>query len=234
MNIKTQQLIAEATRRMARSNDPVHDTAHVRRVVAYAETIMRDYDFTERQQEALLLAAWWHDVAHAMKAKPSVIFMPFIDDTISALFLWYHTIRHRLFGEVAGMSTRLIFCKSLGTGLFTRVFLRKKTRLLLDILTDADKIDLMHIDRTASLRELADTSVFYAYCYRFILWFLLSSSHLQLRTKKAEQLLRQKLVDIESWITDSDVQTWHVNHLGTHRYDRYKKRIATMAHHLHH
>src|SRR3989338_2062478 len=122
MQEKLDQLITAAQARMRRVRDPIHGIDHVERVVSHAHRLCATAGITGAQRDALILAAWGHDVSRSMTKKPSLVLMPLFDDLLSALTLWKHTIAFGLFGSVAGMATRLIFCKGLGTGMvLTRV-----------------------------------------------------------------------------------------------------------------
>ena len=132
---KIQKLTIKAQEIMCSSSDPIHDIRHVRRVVENVQKLSQELYLSPQEQQAIELAAWWHDAGRTITQKPSFVWMLFLDDIISAFMIWVYTIRYGVFGSVAGISSRLIFCKSLGTGaLLTRILLRKKTRILLNIL----------------------------------------------------------------------------------------------------
>lgn len=205
-----ERLIAVAKDRMAKSKDPIHDLAHVTRVAEYCETIAKNYQLTEAQHQALILAAWWHDVGRTTTKKPSLFFLSLIDDTLSALMLWYHTIRFGLFGSVAGMSTRIIFCKSFGTGaLFTRLFLKKKNRILFEIVEDADTLDMLHVERTERLRKLVETSAFYRFGYKLAIRWFFATKQINLKTEGAKKILIQLMSTFLAWIKQREIFVWH-------------------------
>lgn len=206
----TEKLILVAQMKMKKSHDPIHDFAHVKRVSEYCATIAKEYHFTPKQEEALILAAWWHDVGRTIPKRPSLFFMSLIDDTISALMLWMYTIRYGLFGSVAGMATRLIFCKSFGTGtLFTRTLLRKKNRILFEILEDADTLDMLHVERTEQLRKLVDSSWTYQFGYKMAIRWFFATKQIQLRTNGAKKILIQLLRSLLTWIQQKEIFLWH-------------------------
>lgn len=210
-----QLLVAAAKKYMKRSKDPIHDLSHATRVVAHVKKLAAAYHLSSQQTEALILAAWWHDVARSITKRPSIIIMPFIDDLISALMLWYATIRHRLFGPVAGMATRIIFCKSIGTGrVLTRLLMMKKNRLMIDILEDADTLDTIHIERTQKLFALADTSALYHLGYRLTIWWFLSTRALEMRTQAAKRYVLALLKDFLHWMREYDIMLWHRERFG--------------------
>lgn len=204
------QLISIAKQKMRKSKDPVHDYAHVERVVSYCETIAKNYSLTEKQHQALILAAWWHDVGRTIPKRPSLFFMSLIDDTMSALMLWGYTIRFGLFGSVAGMATRIIFCKSFGTGaLFTQLLLKKKNRILFEIVEDADTLDMLHVERTEQLRKLVERSRFYRFGYKMAIRWFFATKQIQLRTEGAKKILIQLLQSFLIWVKQKEIFTWH-------------------------
>ncbi len=233
MQNKVKKLLILAKKMMSRSQDPIHDLAHVKRVVGHCKTIADSYDLSRQQREALMLSAWWHDVGRTITRKPSFIVMPLIDDTISALMLWYWTIRYGLFGTVAGMATRIIFCKSMGTGtILTKIFLRKKNRILLDILKDADALDLLHVDRTEYIQKLAASSTLYKIGYKIMVKWFLMTKQFELKTKKAKQLLVEILKNFIAWIKQIDIYEWHRSFLSKKDLDNYIARGETLIYNL--
>ena len=215
MNNKNQHLIAIAKRYMSQSSDPIHDIEHVRRVVTSTSTIAKQLHLNSEQTEALVLAAWWHDVARSVTKKPSIIVMPFIDDLISAILLWKETIRCGLFGSVAGMATRIIFCKSFGTGkILTKILMRKKNRIMVDILHDADLLDVIHIERTKRLFSLAESSVVYSFGYKLAIWWFLSITKMKMKTSAAQKELLEMLKEFKSWMESYSIREWHIHKYG--------------------
>lgn len=215
MNTKIQQLIAQAREYMARSTDPVHDLCHAERVVQYIEEMSDELHLNEAERTAVVLAGWWHDVARSLTKRPSVFWMLFVDDLISALMLWRNTIRYGLFGSVAGMSTRLIFCKSLGTGkLLTRFLLRRRTRVLLDVLKDADTLDVLHVERIKTAWRLVEKSYLYTLGYRFLVWHNFTTRLFHMRTNTAQKRMLQMFQKIHRLINLPQVQTWHIEQFG--------------------
>lgn len=212
---KIAQLIERAEQRMTRSRDQLHELSHVRRVVRSVETFAITLGCDDRQREALRLAAWWHDVSRTLSRRPSIILMPFIDDILSALFLWRESVRCGVFGSVVGMATRMIFCKSIGTGkILTKILMRKKNRILIDILQDADMLDVLNIERTKNMYALVETSRMYHYSYKLMIWWFLSLQKLQLKTTIAKKQLAAVLREFLIWIQQRDILSWHVEHFG--------------------
>jgi hypothetical protein len=215
MDTKTQQLIEKARTIMLGSQDPIHDIDHVERVVAYTRNLATNMNLNQAQTEALILAAWWHDTGRTITSRPSMIWMPFVDDIISALMLWRETIRCRMFGKVVGMATRMIFCKSLGTGkILSRILMRKKNRFMIDILQDADTLDMLSIERTERIYLLATNSTLYTYGYKLIIWWLLSKQQLKVKTQAAKEMLQDLLERFLTWIKKQHIFNWHVETFG--------------------
>lgn len=216
MESKTQYLITRAHAIMKRSHDPIHDIDHVKRVVSYAQNLAKKMHLNQAQYEALILAAWWHDAGRTITKRPSIVWMPFVDDFISALMLWRETIRCRMFGKVVGMATRMIFCKSMGTGkILSKIFMRKKNRFMIDLLQDADTLDILSIERTERIYDLANTSTLYTYGYKLAIWWFLSKNQLQVKTQAAKEILQDLLKVFLTWIQKQHIFDWHVTKFGS-------------------
>lgn len=233
MNTKNQHLIAIAKRYMVQSNDPVHDIEHVERVVASTTNIANQLKLSTEQTQALILAAWWHDVARSITKKPSIIVMPFIDDFISAVLLWRETIRCGLFGPVAGMATRIIFCKSFGTGkILTKVLMMKKNRIMIDVLHDADLLDVIHIERTKRLFSLAESSRMYSLGYRLSIWWFLSVTKMSMHTTAAKEQLLETIQHFQAWMESQSIRDWHIERYGVEWFETKMKNTQQFIHQL--
>jgi hypothetical protein len=212
---KIAHLTRQAQARMKDSRDPIHDLDHVTRVVAHVHTLSRELKLNSEQVQALELAAWWHDVSRTITRGTSIVIMPFIDDILSALMLWFATIRLGLFGSVAGMATRMIVCKSIGTGrIFTRLLMRKKNRGMIDILHDADMLDVLSIERQKHVHRLADSSWVYRQGYRLSIWWFLQAQSLRVKTNAAKKYLVQMVRSFIVWVKRKEVYFWHVERYG--------------------
>jgi hypothetical protein len=120
-----------------------------------------------------------------------------------------------MFGPVIGMATRMILCKSMGTGkIFSRIFMRKKNRIMIDALKDADMLDTLSIERTQQIYQLVDSSRVYFLGYKISIWWFLSSQKLTLKTKEAKKYLIQLLKAFVEWIQKPHVFEWHVARFG--------------------
>ncbi len=216
MNIsRYHKLTSQAANIMEISNDPIHDLAHVRRVVTYTERLCDDMKISGDRKEALILAAWWHDASRTLTKNPSIIWMPLVDDMLSALMLWIATIRHGFFGPVAGMACRAILCKSLGTGaIFSRIFMRKKNRILIDILEDADTLDVLHQERMNNMMSMVETSWVYKRGYKLAVNWIVNTSHMNMKTAQAQKYFQEILEACLTFLRDKAVFAWHVAQFG--------------------
>lgn len=212
---KIEKLVKKAQEIMQKTHDPVHDLSHAERTARVAAELGRKSGLGEKQLEALTIAAWWHDASRTMTNGPSLIIMPLLDDTFSAFMLWFYTIRFGLFGSVAGMATRLIFCKSLGTGkILTRLLLRKKNRIMLDILKDADALDVLHIDRIKKIFPFVQSSAIYQRGYKVMCWWMMKSGHLRMKTRAGLEYLVKLLREFLAWIKQKVTLEWHRENFG--------------------
>lgn len=209
------RLINIARYKMSLSRDPIHDVSHVKRVVRLVRVLAAECDLSKSQTDALVLAAWWHDVSRTLTKRPSIVIMPFFDDIISALMLWRETVRQGVFGDVVGTATRMIACKSLGTGkILTKLLLNKKNRIMVDILFDADMLDAINIARTKSIHLLAENSRSYQFGYKLSIWWFLSRERLYVKTDEAQKYLLLVLDEFLAWMKEQDIYDWHVKYFG--------------------
>ena len=223
---KLQKLTDIAKRKMKNSYDPVHDLGHVERVAKYAERLGKDHNLEDNQIEALILASYWHDVSRTITKKPSIILMPLVDDMLSAIMLWLYSLRFGLIGNVAGMASRTILCKSLGTGaLFTRIFMRRKNRIMIDILKDADMLDVLNQERIKKLMTLAEKSRLYKLGYKTAVSWFLKNSHLHMRTKAARIYVEQIMINFWEWLKEKTVYKWHIDKFG----EKWVKKMLILA-----
>lgn len=231
---KVDQLIELAQEVMKRSTDPIHDLNHVRRVVKHTTQLCADLRLSEKQTLALILAAWWHDASRTITKNPSIVWMPFIDDMLSALMLWKETIRHGLFGSIAGMATRIIFCKNRGTGgPMAYIFLRKKNRVMVDILKDADALDVLHQERMQRLMSLADSSWMYKVGYKAAFrWFLSSRSELLMQTLPGRRYARETMDHFLTWMRQAHILQWHTQRFGNTWVALMEQRCARFVKHI--
>lgn len=208
-------LIQIAKHKMAHSHDPIHDLDHVKRVVNYTKLLSQDFNLNQTQKQALVLAAWWHDVSRTVNKKSSFILMTLIDDMVSAIMLWFFTIRCGLFGTVAGMSAKLILCKSLGAGaVFTKILLRKKNRIMVDIIKDADMLDILAVNRMERLILLVEESKKYYFGYKILCWWLITRSKLQMKTQAAIKYLEEILRQFMQWINSEEIKNFFIETFG--------------------
>ncbi len=226
---KITDLIFAARRRMKRSRDTVHDLDHAERVAAFAEQLANDCRITGDQKQALILAAYWHDMARTLNRRTSLLIMPLMDDLISAFMLWYATIRAGLFGSVAGMATRLIFCKSLGAGaILTRLLMRRRNHILIDLLKDADTLDTISQERMVRLMPLVESSRRYHWSYKKLIQYLVNSNYLHMKTKAARVYAIKLLKIFLDWVQKNAIYLWHIAQFGK----KWCARMLKQADHL--
>lgn len=215
MQDKINKLIFIAKNKMKKSHDPVHDLGHILRVVDYVKKFSAGMQLTHTQRQAIILAAWWHDISRTITKSPSLFWMTMVDDTISALMLWFFTIRCGLFGAAVGMATRIILCKSMGTGtIFTKLLFNKKNRILVDIVADADCVDMLNQERTAVIMKLAESSRLYRFGYKMVIWWIVKTTELHVKTEIARQYLKEMLKSFIAWVKEKTVLEWHIKQFG--------------------
>ena len=239
MNTKQyNKLITKAKQIMAKSLDPIHDLSHVERVVKTTKKIAHDMKITEKEKHILTLAAWWHDTSRTKTRKPSIIIMPFLDDAFSALLLWYYACRYGIFFHpVVRIAIRVIFCKTIGTGQYLRkTMLKKQHRHLVDILQDADTLDILHTERAKQACLLAEQSKTYYFGYKVLVWWHLSTKALELNTDTAKKYLAKILKDFMRWVRQDTILAWHTEQYGKmwvekqlHKCERYIIALQTNA-----
>lgn len=222
----TDTLIAEAKDHMAASTDPIHDLSHVTRVAAVCTSLARDMALSGSETNALVLAAWWHDAGRTITKKSSFIWMIFFDDLFSAFMLLRAACRARLLNPMVGKAIRIILCQSFGSGkLFARLLLRRRTSLLLDVLVDADNLDILYIQRIEIAITLARGSRWYRHAYRILVWWNLCTAQMVMRTRAARVYLRRVLEELLVWMQYPRVREWHEQLFGSVWCDRTILRI---------
>jgi hypothetical protein len=215
MEQKIHRLISIAQEKMAQSLDLMHDMGHTQRVVNFVEQISKEFSLTEEQRQATILAAWWHDVSRATRGKPSYIWINFMDDIISAFLLMCKAASNRTLGRTSSLAIRVVACKSMATGaILTKLLLRKKDRFLVDIIKDADYLDVLNPERNRTAYKIVDGSHLYNLGYRFLNWWLFCLKRFKLKTFTARQILKKLLQEFISWIKNTEIYYWHVQTFG--------------------
>lgn len=213
--MKQQKLIKQAQEMMKGSADPIHGLSHVKRVVKNVESICEDVGIVGRQKEALILAAYWHDVSRTITKYPSIFLMVFLDDLISAFMLLKSCLKLWMFGYVPSVAIKIIFCKSIGTGkLLTRILLRKKERILLDILSDADMLDVMHTERIENIMPMGELSKVYLFSYKRLVNYNLKLKRVKFKTKAAMKQFEKIVRQLIEFFKKPEVLLWHVEQFG--------------------
>jgi hypothetical protein len=208
-------LIHAARKRMRHSHDPVHDLGHAERTAHYMERLSRETGVNTEHTKSLIIAAWWHDVSRTMTDKPSFIIMPFVDDLLSAVILWWHSVKTKSLSRTTILAVCLIACKSMGTGaLLTKILIRKQHRVLVDLLEDADTLDVFTVDRVSKVLVLTESSRVYRLGYRIhCRWYSLLR-HIKMKTQAARKYVLELLQKFLAWITQPAMVAWHVRQFG--------------------
>lgn len=209
------QLIRLAKRRMRQSSDPIHDIGHARRVARYAAFIGQSCALSSEEQTILEIAAWWHDVGRTVTKKPSFVWMIFLDDIISAFWLAWSAKRIHGFDQTCRRAVYILLGHSFGTGkLLTRLLLDRRDRQLLTIIEDADKLDVLCVERLESIRALMDDSHGYSFGYRILSWYSFTSRHLQMQTDQGRKFFYEVLQEFSAWINQPNIANWHTEQFG--------------------
>jgi len=213
--LKIKKLVIQAEEAMKSSADPIHGLSHVKRVVKNVENICEEMSIDGRQKDALILAANWHDVSRTITKYPSIFWMVFLDDLISAFMLLKSCLRLWLFGYIPSTAIKIIFCKSIGTGrLLTKILLRKKDRVLLDILSDADMLDVMHIERIENIMPLTELSKIYLFSYKHLVNYNLKLKHAKFKTKAAIKQFEKIIRQLMDYLRQPEILAWHIKQFG--------------------
>jgi len=215
MQKKIKQLIALAEERMKASKDTMHDDGHARRVVQHAKDISHSFTLTPNQKQALILAAWWHDTGRTITKKPSVVWMRCVDDAISAYLLWKASIQLKLISHKVSIAVRIILCKNFGTSrIFTKILLRKKHRILLDILNDADSLDVLCLERLEQMRLFAKTSKTNRFKYKMVVWWFMHSKEFHFKTNIGKINFEIIFNNFIVWLKETEIYKWHSENFG--------------------
>jgi len=119
------------------------------------------------------------------------------------------------FGKVPGLACRLILCKSIGTGaLFSRMFMRKKNRILIDIIDDADNLDVLHQERIGQMMILVERSWMYKRGYKFVVDWLMKTSQIHMKTKAAKKYFIDMVKRFIEFLKEATVYAWHIAQFG--------------------
>ena len=141
--------------------------------------------------------------------------MVFFEIFLSALLLGSAAIRHGLFGSVAGLSIRLTVWKSLGTGaILTELVVRRRHRMLIDLLKDADALDVLRLERLQKLMPLVESYRRYYWAYKTPVPWVVSTNYLHMKTQAARVYAIKLMRAFLAWIKDSAAYIWHVAQFG--------------------
>lgn len=220
-----QQLVHEAKRIMKQSADPIHDLAHVKRVVRLAKHMGASHNLSKEDMDTLVLCAWWHDTGRTAHSGASFVFMVMIDDIISSCLLWYRAFRMGIRHKVIRNACNILFAKGFTSHtVIQETFLSKNNRLLYNILADADMIDMISVERIDKIRPLIDEKKHFSRGYKMALWWFLHARKFPCRTSAAYPVLRQSLHEFIEWASSGDIKSWHANLLTEQRVEKYTQK----------
>lgn len=212
-NIK--QLVEEAQKQMTHSFDPLHDLRHVKRVVENTKKISQNIKLSQKERDALELSAWWHDTSRAISNRPSMLWMALFDDNFSAFALLFYAIRYRVINSVVMKSFVILMCSGIVTGkFFTKIFANKRTRLVLDLLKDADMMDVLNIQRFYEASHLAKLSKNNLRKFRTLIWINLHTDILEMKTSEARVCIEETIKNFIDWLSQAEIYLWHVENFG--------------------
>lgn len=209
-------LINEAIATMAGSADSLHDLEHTQRVVAYVKIFAQKNKLTENENEALVLAAWWHDASRTLTKKTSLLLMSFFDDILSAGMLLIFAMKNGGVKKDIWKAAKLIICKSLGSGtFFSRILIKTETeKKMLNMLIDADLLDIFRVERIQKIVDLIELSSRYEMSYKILVAFCIARKKIHLKTKEAIAFLEQLIKKIIAWAEEPGVNEWHIEKFG--------------------
>ena len=209
------KLIEEAQKQMSHSFDPLHDLRHVERVVENTKKISQNIKLSQKERDSLELAAWWHDASRALSNKPSMIWMALFDDNLSAFALLFYAIRYRVINSVAIKAFVILMCSGMVTGKFmTKIFASQRTRLVLNLLKDADMMDVLNIQRFYEAGHLAKLSKNNLRKFRTLIWFSLHTKILEMKTIEARVYIEETIKNFINWLCDTEVYLRHKENFG--------------------
>lgn len=210
------KLIKIAQYKMFISHDPAHELEHVKRVVENVEKIAKSYDISGIDMDALVLSAWWHDFSRSRINKPpSFFWMIFLDDIISAWYLFVLSIKNKSLSKVVFWAILILLAKSLvGGRIFKFLFFRKDRKILVDILGDADFLDVMKYDRILKTMPIAKTNKYYRLAYKKLIEMNLKDKKIRLKTKEALSIFKKIVNDLIVFLQQDWVYSWHEELFG--------------------
>lgn len=210
MNIINNKLIWLAAKKMKHSRDPIHDFSHVKRVVNYSKLIAKTHNLSPTGNNILLLSAWWHDVGRTITSKSSLLFMSMFDDIFSAIMLFYFAFKHKQLNKVTINATIILLSKSLLLKWFSHFLLSKQEKkIILQILEDADSLDMLNINRTEQIRKIVNNYPAYALGYKHAINWLLTINKIKMQTTEAKKILINLLQNFIDWILQPEIFEWH-------------------------
>ena len=123
--------------------------------------------------------------------------------------------KKRLLSRPVRLAIKIVLCKNMGTTkVLTRLLLRKENYILVDILKDADALDVLHQERIIGMMDLACRSYIYHCGYKLVIRFYLMPHQLKMKTRQARELVLKELRTFIEWMKSADVYAWHITRYG--------------------
>jgi len=215
MNNSKNVLIGLAIHKMKNSHDPIHDFCHVQRVVNYTKKIVPSHNLSDANENILYLATWWHDVGRTITSNPSLIFMTMFDDIISAILLLYFAIKYNKINKITIQAIIVLLSKSYLLKPLFKIILSKNKKIILNILEDADNLDMLTISRTEQIRIIVNTYPAYAIGYKYAIHWFLHIQKIKMQTLAAKKIVIELIHQFIKWLQQPEIFKWHQNIFST-------------------
>ena len=85
---------------------------------------------------------------------------------------------------------------------------------MVDIVADADCIDMLNQERATVIMKLAETSKMYLLGYRLVVWWSIKTAELHVKTEVARKYLKEMLKSFIAWVKEKNIFDWHVRQFG--------------------
>jgi hypothetical protein len=87
---------------------------------------------------------------------------------------------------------------------------------MINILKDADNLDVLNFERIAKLMPLVENSKKYQLGYKAMIHWFLKSKQLHMRTHAARSYVIKLLRSFLDWIKKNTILAWHIYYFGKH------------------
>jgi hypothetical protein len=184
-------------------------------VAIHSAQLAKMSNLSKIQSDALFLGAVWHDVSRTIFTRPSIIVMPFVDDALSACILFHTAIRLHLATPTVRLAMKIILCKNMGAKRFLpKIILRKNNHILVDILQDADTLDVLNQERLIGMMDMVGENYLYRVGYKLAIHFYLVTNQLKMKTEQARKIAISELKKFVEWMKSTEVYVWHITRYG--------------------